>query len=162
LPNDTERAPHEESKAKGWAPRRVVDVPNGLILFDGVCVFCSHWVAFVIARDREAAFRFLPVQSPGGAALAERLGISRDNPETNALVLDGVAYFKSDAALMVLTRLPRWAWVRLAWLAPKPMRDWAYDRIARNRYRIFGRLDACMVPTPEVRARFVDWPQRDS
>ena len=63
---------------------------------------------------------------------------------------------KSDAALMVLRRLPRWRWVGIAWLCPKAIRDFVYDRIARNRYRIFGKLDACMVPAPDVRMRFVD------
>jgi len=134
----------------------VSGVPNGLILFDGVCVFCSRWVAFVIARDREALFQFIPIQSEGGGLLARRLGIDPDDPDTNAVVLDGAAYVKSDAALMVLTRLPGWRWVRIAWLAPRPLSDWVYDRIARNRYRIFGRMGACMVPSPEVRARFLD------
>lgn len=142
--------------ARRFAPIPVPGVPSGLILFDGVCVFCSRWVAFVIARDREAAFRFLPIQSAGGRELALRLGIDPDDPETNAVVLDGIGYMKSDAALMVLARLPGWGWVRLAWLCPKSCRDFIYDRIAKNRYRIFGRFDACMVPAPDLRARFLD------
>jgi predicted DCC family thiol-disulfide oxidoreductase YuxK len=137
-----------------WIPIRVGGVPDGLILFDGLCVFCSRWVRFVIARDGEARFSFLPIQGEAGRALAMRLRIDPGNPETNAVVLGGLAYFKSDAALMVLAQLPRWGWVRIAWVAPKVIRDWVYDRIARNRYRIFGRLDACMVPEPKIRARF--------
>jgi predicted DCC family thiol-disulfide oxidoreductase YuxK len=139
-----------------WAPRTIGGLPDGLILFDGVCVFCSRWVAFVIKRDREAAFRFMPIQSESGSELAEALGISATNPQTNAVLLDGIAYFKSDAALMVLARLPRWRWVRICWAFPKGLRDRVYDAIAANRYRVFGRLDACMVPTPDVRARFVE------
>jgi predicted DCC family thiol-disulfide oxidoreductase YuxK len=139
-----------------WAPRPIAGIPSGVILFDGVCVFCSRWVAFVIARDRAKTFRFLPIQSEGGRRLAERIGVTPDDPETNAVVLDGVAYLKSDAALMVLARLPGWSWARLGWAFPKALRDWTYDRIAKNRYRIFGRLDACMVPGPEVRDRFLD------
>jgi predicted DCC family thiol-disulfide oxidoreductase YuxK len=134
----------------------VAGVPDGLILFDGVCVFCSRWVAFVIARDSQARFRFLPIQSEGGRTLANRLGIDPGDPETNAAVLDGVSYLKSDAALMVLGALPGWRWVRIGWVFPKMLRDWAYDRVAGNRYRIFGRLDQCMVPAPEVRARFLE------
>lgn len=137
-------------------------MPDGLILFDGVCVFCSRWVAFVIERDRQAAFRFVPMQCESGGRLAEALGISAADPQTNAVVLDGVAYFKSDAALMVLASLPRWQWTRIGWLFPKRLRDWVYDRIAKSRYRVFGRFDTCMVPTPDVRARFIDRLPDDS
>jgi predicted DCC family thiol-disulfide oxidoreductase YuxK len=142
--------------ASRFAPRPIDGVASGLILFDGICVFCSRWVAFVIARDPEAQFRFLTIQSDSGRELAARLGIDVEEPETSAVVLDGVGYMKSDAALMVLERLPRWRWVGVAWLCPRPIRDFVYDRIAKNRYRIFGKLDTCMVPTPDVRLRFVD------
>jgi predicted DCC family thiol-disulfide oxidoreductase YuxK len=141
-----------------WAPQAVGSVLDGLILFDGVCGFCSRWVRFVISRDREAKFRFLAIQTEGGRALAERLAIDPDDPETNAVVLGGVAYTKSDAALMVLRALPGWRWVGIGLTFPKPLRDWAYDRIAENRYRIFGRFDACMVAPPDVRSRFVESP----
>jgi predicted DCC family thiol-disulfide oxidoreductase YuxK len=139
-----------------FAPRPIDGVASGLILFDGVCVFCSRWVAFVIARDHDAQFRFMTIRSEGGRALAARLGIDVEEPETSAVVLDGVGYMKSDAALMVIQHLPGWRWIRVAWLCPRTIRDFVYDRIARNRYRIFGKLDACLVPTPELRLRFVD------
>jgi predicted DCC family thiol-disulfide oxidoreductase YuxK len=142
--------------ADRFGPRPIDGVASGLILFDGVCVFCSRWVAFVIARDHEAQFRFLTIQGEAGRTLAARLGIDVEEPETSAVVLDGLGYMKSDAALMVLQRLPRWRWVAIAWLCPRPIRDFFYDRIARNRYRIFGKLDACIVPTPDVRPRFVE------
>jgi predicted DCC family thiol-disulfide oxidoreductase YuxK len=142
--------------AAPFTARPIDGVASGLILFDGVCVFCSRWVAFVIARDRQAQFRFLPIQSDGGRELAGRLGISPEAPETSAVVLDGVGYMKSDAALMVLQRLPRWGLIRIAWLCPRAIRDFVYDRIAKNRYRIFGKLDSCMAPTPDVRMRFVN------
>lgn len=141
-----------------WDSKPIDGVPSGLIVFDGVCVFCSRWVNFVIARDAAEKFRFLAIQSAAGARLANALGINPAEPETNAVVLDGVAWFKSDAALMVLRTLPGWGWVRAAWLCPKPIRDFVYDRIAKNRYRIFGRTDACMVPAPDIRRRFVDHP----
>lgn len=126
-----------------------------MILFDGVCVFCSSWVQFVIARDRAQRFRFSPVQSRYGSGLAARLGISVEDPETNSVVFAGRAYFKSDAALEVLSRLSRWSWARLLKWAPRPIRDALYDWIARRRYRLFGRTETCMVPTPELTARFV-------
>jgi predicted DCC family thiol-disulfide oxidoreductase YuxK len=138
-----------------WSPQTIAGVPSGLIIFDGVCVFCSRWVRFVIARDVAQEFRFLTIQSEAGRGLAERLGIDPNEPETNAVVLDGVAYMKSDAALLVLAQLPRWRWAGALRLAPRLVRDWVYDRVARNRYRIFGRTEVCMVPGPEIRARFM-------
>lgn len=146
-----------------WQPRPLDGVADGLILFDGVCVFCSGWVRFVIERDSAARFRFAAVQSRFGAALAARLGISVANPETNAVVLGGRAYFKSDAAIAVVSRLPGWSWARWLALTPRPIRDWLYDRIAVNRYRLFGRTASCLMPTPEIAGRFVpdDFPATD-
>ena len=135
-------------------------LPEGLILFDGVCVLCSHWVQFVVARDAAARFRFLAIQEPGGQALAGRLGITPQEPETNAVVLGGRVLFKSDAAIGVLSALPRWGWVRVLRAVPGPLRDWLYDRVAGNRYRLFGRTEHCMLPTPALRARILEAPPR--
>ncbi len=137
---------------RAWTPLPAPDVPDGTILFDGVCVLCSRWVRFVAARDG-GRFRFVPVQSAYGHALAAWLGINPAAPETNAVVLGGTAWFKSDAALAVLPELPGWRGVRGLRAAPRPLRDWAYDRIALNRYRLFGRTDACMVPPPGLARR---------
>ena len=130
-------------------------MPDDLILFDGVCVLCSGWVDFVIRRDPAARFRFTAIQTPYGRRLAERFGIDQDDPETNAAVMSGRAYFKSDSTLAVLIDLPGWRWTRIAYVLPKRVRDFFYDRIARNRYRLFGRRDACLVPTPDVMRRFI-------
>lgn len=143
------------SAGRGWKPQAIDGVPDGLVVFDGVCVLCSGWVRFVIERDPAVRFRFAPVQSAYGSALAARLGISVEDPETNAVVFAGRAYFKSDAAIAVLSRLPHWRWVRALSAVPKPLRDWAYDCIARRRYRLFGRTASCMIPTPELARRFV-------
>jgi predicted DCC family thiol-disulfide oxidoreductase YuxK len=72
------------------------------------------------------------------------------------VIVDGVAYFKSDSALTVLQRLDGWQWTRVLRLCPRFVRDWIYDRIARNRYALFGSTDSCMVPTAEQEARFLD------
>ncbi|MCS6627229.1 DCC1-like thiol-disulfide oxidoreductase family protein [Roseibacterium beibuensis] len=138
-----------------WSPQPAPDEQDGLILFDGVCVFCSRWVRFVIRRDRERRFRFLPIQSERGRALAARFGIDPDAPETNAVVWGGRIFFKSDAALVVLEQLPETAPLAILRRLPRGLRNPAYDLIARNRYRIFGRTDQCMVPSVEDRARFV-------
>src|SRR6266513_2376933 len=95
---------------------------DDVILYDGVCVFCSRWIRFVAARDLERRFRFTAIQSGYGARLAQAFGINPDDPDTNAVVHGGVAYFKSDGALTVLSNLPGWGWVRALRLVPTPLR----------------------------------------
>ena len=119
---------------------------DDVILYDGVCVFCSRWVRFIAARDREGRFRFTAIQSPYGTRLARAIGIDPHDPDTNAVIHGGVAYFKSDAALTVLGLLPGWSRVGVLFAVPKPLRDAVYNMIARNRYRIFGKYKTCFVP----------------
>ena len=129
---------------------------DDVILYDGVCVFCSRWVRFVATRDAAARFRFTPIQSPYGTRLAQAFGIDPNDPDTNAVIHGGAAYFKSDGALTVLSHLPRWRWTRALLFIPRPLRDTVYNLIARNRYRIFGKFDACFVPDADMRARVVE------
>jgi predicted DCC family thiol-disulfide oxidoreductase YuxK len=129
---------------------------DDVILFDGVCVFCSRWVRFVIARDSAARFRFTPIQSPYGTRLATAVGVDANDPDTNAVIHGGVAYFKSDGALTVLSLLPGWSWVRALFWVPRPLRDAVYNVVAKNRYRIFGKYDSCIVPDAEMRARVIE------
>jgi predicted DCC family thiol-disulfide oxidoreductase YuxK len=143
---------------KSWTAQRIEGAPDRVILFDGVCVLCSRWARFVIARDPEARFRFVAVQEPFGAELAGRLGIDLGFPETNAAILDGRAYFKSDAVIAILSQLPGWSWTRLGRLAPRTLRDAAYDLIARNRYRWFGRSTSCRLPPPDLARHFLRAP----
>jgi len=138
-----------------WKPKAIDGVPDGLVVFDGVCVLCSGWVQFLLKRDHAQFFRFTPIQSPYGRALAQRLGIDAVAPQTNAVIIGGRAYFKADSAIVALSRMPRWRWVRIFAILPRPVRDWLYDRVARNRYQLFGRTESCMVPTPELMRRFV-------
>ena len=129
---------------------------DDVILFDGVCIFCSRWVRFVAKRDKAKRFRFTPIQSDYGTRLARTFGIDPDDPDTNAVIHGGEAFMKSDAALTVLSQLPGWGWVRMLFAVPKPLRDAVYSLIARNRYRIFGKYDTCPLPTPEQSAKFLD------
>ena len=126
---------------------------DDVILYDGVCVFCSRWIRFIAVRDRERRFRFTAIQSPYGARLAQAFGIDPQDPDTNAVIHGGLAHFKSDAALTVLSRLPGWRWVRWLRAVPKPLREAVYDLVARNRYRIFGKYDECFVPDAAMRDR---------
>jgi predicted DCC family thiol-disulfide oxidoreductase YuxK len=129
---------------------------DDVILYDGVCVFCSRWVRFVIARDTGHRFRFTAIQSAYGTRLASVFGIDPADPDTNAVVHGGIAYFKSDAALTVLCNLPGWRWTRIFFSMPKPLRDAVYNLVARNRYRIFGKYEACFVPDAEMKARVIE------
>src|SRR3569623_807700 len=116
---------------------------DGIILYDGVCVLCSGWMRFVLRRDREKLFRFTPIQSDYGRALAQGLGIDPDDPDTNAAVWGAIAYRRSDAALRVVSLLPGWGWVSCLHLVPRPLRDLVYRCIARSRYRLWGRHAVC-------------------
>jgi predicted DCC family thiol-disulfide oxidoreductase YuxK len=129
---------------------------DDVILYDGICVFCSRWVRFVIARDIQAHFRFTQIQSPYGALLARAFGIDAYDPDTNAVIHGGIAYFKSDAALTVLSNLPGWRWARILFGVPKPLRDAVYNLVARNRYRIFGKYETCFVPDAAMQARVIE------
>jgi len=129
---------------------------DDVILYDGVCIFCSRWVRFVIARDTARRFRFTPIQSAYGTRLAKTFGIDPNDPDTNAVVHGGIAWMKSDAALTVLSHLPGWRWTRALFAVPKPLRDAVYSLIARNRYKIFGKYETCFVPDADMRARVLE------
>jgi predicted DCC family thiol-disulfide oxidoreductase YuxK len=129
--------------------------PRRIVLFDGVCSVCDHVVHFIIDRDSRQRFEFAAQQSPVGAELAARAGI----PDVSTLVLieDGRAYTESTAALRIARQLDGpYKWLYWLILVPKPLRDTAYRNFAARRYRWFGQLDACRVPPPEMRARFLD------
>jgi len=149
------KPPDGETRLSQWTPQPADDLPDGLILFDGVCMLCSGMVHFVLPRDRESRFRFVAIQTEAGKTLAGRFGIDPANPETVAVTRGGQTLFKSDCAIAIGRALPGWGWVSILGVIPRPLRDFLYDRVARNRYRLFGKRDVCLVPTPEVRARFI-------
>lgn len=134
----------------------MADPPHPLVLFDGVCNLCSGFVAFCLRHESERRLRFVAMQSETGQAVLRRLGLPLNEFET-FLLLDGDAvYGKSDAFFRLLRYLRRpWPWFRWARIVPRALRDWGYDRIARNRYRLFGRRDQCLVPGREVEDRFL-------
>jgi predicted DCC family thiol-disulfide oxidoreductase YuxK len=129
---------------------------DDIILYDGVCIFCSRWVRFVARRDVAKRFRFTPIQSDYGSRLAQHFAIDPNDPDTNAVIHGGVAYFKSDGALTVLSQLRKWSWIRVLFAVPLPLRNAVYNLIAGNRYRIFGRTEACMVPDASLRDRVIE------
>lgn len=129
---------------------------DDVLLYDGVCIFCSRWIRFIAERDKAVRFRFTPIQSAYGTRLAQAFGIDPEDPDTNAVVHGGVAYFKSDAALTVLSNLPGWGWARVLFAVPKRLRNVVYNLVAKNRYRIFGKYEACFVPDAGMRARVLE------
>lgn len=136
-------------------PRPEVDVEHPIIFFDGVCGLCNRTVDFVIARDRNRRFRFAPLQ---GETAQRVLGMTPQQP-LNSMALfdrDGI-HHRTDAVSRMLCGLGG-VWSFLGWslrLVPRPVRNWGYNVIARNRYRWFGRKESCRLPAPEERALFL-------
>ena len=127
------------------------------MLFDGVCNLCNGFVRFIIARDPRGRFRFASLQSPAAAALLNGRLQHGLLPDSIVLVEGDDIYTQSTAALRVAggLRFPWNLWYGFM-LVPRPLRDIVYAWVARNRYRWFGKRDVCMVPTPDLRARFLD------
>jgi predicted DCC family thiol-disulfide oxidoreductase YuxK len=140
----------------------VTDAPAGpLILFDGVCNLCNAAVQWVIERDRRGVFRFGALQSEAGRAALRGAGTAEDLPGSIVLIDGAGTHTGSDAALRIARELGfPWSLAAVARAVPRPLRDGVYSWVARNRYRWFGRRESCMVPTPELAARFVDAGER--
>lgn len=129
---------------------------GAIVLFDGVCNFCNASVNFVIERDKAGYFKFAPLQSEIGEELVAKHGIDTEDTDSVIVVENDRAYTHSSAALRIAKQLDGiWAWSYAFIIVPKAIRDFAYKLFAKHRYRLFGRQDACMMPTPEIRARFL-------
>lgn len=127
-----------------------------IILFDGVCNLCNGSVQFIIRRDPQAHFIFAALQSAVGEELLKHHQIAGGYLDSIVLVEEGKVYAESDAALHIARQLSG-LWSVLYWgiVIPRPIRDGLYRWIARNRYRWFGKQESCMLPTKELRARFL-------
>ncbi|MDF3933187.1 thiol-disulfide oxidoreductase DCC family protein [Pseudomonas citronellolis] len=134
-----------------------IGAADRVVLFDGVCRLCNGWSRFLIRHDRAGAIRLCSVQSAQGQAILAWFGLPQERFDTMLYVEGPKAYEKSEAFLRVIAQLPApWRWLRGLRLLPRGLRDWGYDRIAQNRYRLFGRYEQCLLPAPEHRARFLD------
>lgn len=128
-----------------------------VVLFDAVCKLCHGWSRFLMRHDRAHRFTLATVQSEEGKAILAWCGLPTTEYDTLVLVEGDRYYLRSAAVIRVLMRLPPpWCLGALAWLVPRPLRDRAYDKVARNRYRLFGRYEQCLLPTPDHLARFLD------
>lgn len=127
-----------------------------VILFDGVCNFCNGAINFVLKHDKKGIFRFAPLQSEAGQKLLQQYHLSTNDFESFILIDDGKVYKKSSASLRVLNKLP-WYWkeIQIFKIIPRIFRDAIYDFIAKHRYKWFGKKEQCMVPTPEMKGRFL-------
>ncbi|NBB19518.1 DUF393 domain-containing protein [Runella sp. CRIBMP] len=126
-----------------------------VILFDGVCNFCNASINFVIDRDAARRFRFASLQSDFGQRLLAENQRQLTDFDTVLLLRDGKLYEKSDAALEIARYLKGWSWLYLFRVVPRFIRDFFYDIIAKNRYRLFGKSESCRIPTPEEKKLFV-------
>lgn len=128
-----------------------------IILFDGVCNLCNGFVQFVIRRDPTALFRFAALQSEAAQALLAAHNLTpAATPDSVLLLSGGRLYSHSTAVLRIARRLGGiWRLVGVGWVLPRAGRDALYRFVARNRYRWFGRQEQCMLPTPELKSRFL-------
>jgi predicted DCC family thiol-disulfide oxidoreductase YuxK len=131
-------------------------VPTPLILFDGVCNLCSWSVQFLAPRDRQRRLWFAGVQSNTGQAVLYGSGLPTGDWDSFVLVEDGRVYLKSRAFFRTVRYMTYpWPLLRIARIVPRRLADWLYDRVARNRYAVFGRKQICMIPRADLAARFL-------
>jgi predicted DCC family thiol-disulfide oxidoreductase YuxK len=131
-------------------------VPD-VVVFDGVCNLCSHTVQFILAHEKSPSLQFASVQSAAGARIMHQHGLDPKDAKTFVLVERGEAYFQSEAAIRIASHLRQpWRALGLLRIVPRPVRDWLYDAVARNRYRWLGRRDVCMVPSAAMASRFLN------
>jgi predicted DCC family thiol-disulfide oxidoreductase YuxK len=135
---------------------RLRDADPAVVLFDGVCNLCNNSVQFIIARDPTAYFHFAALESEAARRLLGENAVSGSLPDSVVVIEHGRVHTQSAAALRIARRLRfPWPLIFAFIVVPRPLRDMVYDLIARNRYLWFGRRDTCMVPTPELQARFI-------
>lgn len=128
-----------------------------VVLYDGVCNLCDASVQFILDHDASQTVRFASLQSEVGQELARAHGVDPARLDTLVLIENGRGLVQSDAVLGIAAYLARpWSWAGRLAVVPKPLRNAAYRLVARNRIWLFGRRAACRIPTPDVRARFLD------
>lgn len=138
----------------------MINLPENkkIILFDGVCNLCDASVQFIIKHDKNDLFRFVAIQSELGQQLIKHLGIDTSKTDSIILYEPGVAYyFKAEAALRIAKELKSWHKILYIFIKiPNEIKNGIYDFIAKNRYKWYGKKEACMIPTPELKAKFLD------
>lgn len=137
---------------------------NHIILFDGVCNLCNGFVQFVIKRDKKAIFRFASLQSESGQTILKpylntpkgRKNLSSGELTSVVYIKDDTLFSHSEAVILIASKLGGlWKWSKLLFVFPAFFRDFVYTIIAKNRYRIFGKQDKCLLPLPELKDKFL-------
>ena len=133
------------------------ETDRSILLFDGVCNLCNGVVQFVIKRDPKAKFKFSSLQSSTGQQLLKKFQLPTTDFESFVLIEGERYYRRSTAALRLMKKLGKgWQLLYVFIIVPAPIRDFFYNLIANNRYKVFGRTDECWIPTPELKARFLE------
>lgn len=130
---------------------------SSIILFDGVCNLCNSSVQFVIKHDKDKKFMFASLQSTAGQLLLKQFDLPLQDFNSFILIENEKVFFKSTAALMVAKHLKGAVKLLYGFIVVPPfIRNGAYNFIAKNRYKWFGKKDSCILPTPELKARFLN------
>ena len=127
-----------------------------VILFDGVCNLCTGSVQFILKRDNKKKFLFASLQSNYGQDLLKQFDLPTNTFNSFILYQDGKMHTRSTAALKMFQQLKGWTLVKIFWIVPAFIRDGLYNLIANNRYKWFGKKETCWLPTPELKARFLE------
>ena len=137
----------------------MINLPQNkkIILFDGVCNLCESSVQFVIKHDKKDIFRFVAIQSDLGQEIIKHIGIDITKTESAILYEPGIAYYyKAEAAIRIANELGGvYSLLNLFSVFPKGLLNSIYDYVAKNRYKWYGKKEACLIPTPELKAKFL-------
>ncbi|MFY8097241.1 MAG: thiol-disulfide oxidoreductase DCC family protein [Flavobacterium sp.] len=138
---------------------KIQDLPSGkkIILFDGVCNLCEASIVYVIKHDKKDIFRFVPLQSDLGQRIVKHIGINPIHIDSVILYEPGVAYYYKSSAVVEIAKGLKgiFTLATLFQILRTTLRDYVYDYVAKNRYKWYGKKEACLVPTPEVLAKFL-------
>jgi predicted DCC family thiol-disulfide oxidoreductase YuxK len=128
-----------------------------VLLFDGVCNLCNGFVNFVIKRNRDGNIKFSSLQSPFGQKVSELYQLPKKDFETLVFLDNGNCFLRSTAVLKLAQKLGGfWKFFYIFIVIPTPIRDFVYNRVSKNRYKIFGKKETCMVPNKNLEARFIN------
>ena len=137
----------------------LADLPEGkkIILFDGVCNLCDSSVQYVIKKDKNDVFRFVPLQSDLGTKILQHIGISNQKIDSIVLYEPGVAYYYKSGAVIEISKTLQgfFNYGMFFRILPNSLRDVVYDYVAKNRYKWYGKKESCMIPTPELKSKFL-------
>jgi predicted DCC family thiol-disulfide oxidoreductase YuxK len=134
-----------------------IETEDQIIIFDGTCNLCNGLVKFILKVDKKQKFKFTSLQSERGQFLLKRFNLPADEHDSFVCIKDNRYYLKSSAVLLVLKELGGiWKWFYNFILIPNPFRDFLYNLVAKARHKIFGRQSECMVPTDDIKHRFLN------